>query len=387
MGTTEIILLIIGGLIFILSFLIPAGRKKGSTDETQISEEKIREMIDKEVQEAKIQISDIVDETITYSMEKTERAMERISNEKIMAVNEYSDTVLDQIDKNHKEVVFLYDMLNDKHENLKTTVSEAVKTATEVRQTVRDAEITAKEAEQKAIGAEEKAKDAEEKVREAQENVMVAVAQVQAATENQMVVQEEKTQEEYEPSENLKLDDDFVPIQPERVMLIPDYVAEYEAAEEIQQITENSMPESLQKAAMLNENELAELLGATVTAVMEEAAMSAETFQADVLQTEIQQAEKLDVENEMEADMHETDISEADIPETDALEADEVIETVDKVGNVDLSLSSSANKGNRNNNERILELHKAGKSNMAIAKDLGLGIGEVKLVIDLFEGI
>ena len=45
------------------------------------------------------------------------------------------------------------------------------------------------------------------------------------------------------------------------------------------------------------------------------------------------------------------------------------------------------NKENQNNNERILELHNAGKSNMAIAKELGLGIGEVKLVIDLFEGI
>ena len=39
-----------------------------------------------------------------------------------------------------------------------------------------------------------------------------------------------------------------------------------------------------------------------------------------------------------------------------------------------------------NNNEQILMLHKAGKSNMAIARELGLGIGEVKLVIDLFEG-
>ena len=39
-----------------------------------------------------------------------------------------------------------------------------------------------------------------------------------------------------------------------------------------------------------------------------------------------------------------------------------------------------------NSNDQILELHKAGKSNMAIARELGLGIGEVKLVIDLFEG-
>ena len=45
------------------------------------------------------------------------------------------------------------------------------------------------------------------------------------------------------------------------------------------------------------------------------------------------------------------------------------------------------NENTRNSNDRIRELHKAGKSNMAIAKELGLGIGEVKLVIDLFEGL
>ena len=39
-----------------------------------------------------------------------------------------------------------------------------------------------------------------------------------------------------------------------------------------------------------------------------------------------------------------------------------------------------------NSNEQILKLHREGKSNMAIAKELGLGIGEVKIVIDLFEG-
>ncbi len=40
---------------------------------------------------------------------------------------------------------------------------------------------------------------------------------------------------------------------------------------------------------------------------------------------------------------------------------------------------------NYNNNERILRLHKLGKSKTAIARELGLGVGEVKLVIDLFE--
>ena len=40
----------------------------------------------------------------------------------------------------------------------------------------------------------------------------------------------------------------------------------------------------------------------------------------------------------------------------------------------------------RNKNEMILKLHREGKSNVEVARELGLGMGEVKLVIDLFEG-
>ena len=45
------------------------------------------------------------------------------------------------------------------------------------------------------------------------------------------------------------------------------------------------------------------------------------------------------------------------------------------------------NNKSRNNNEKILSLHKEGMSDVAIARELGLGVGEVKLVIDLFKGM
>ena len=44
----------------------------------------------------------------------------------------------------------------------------------------------------------------------------------------------------------------------------------------------------------------------------------------------------------------------------------------------------SDNDGRKNSNEMIRKLHSEGKSNMQIARELGLGVGEVKLVIDLF---
>ena len=36
--------------------------------------------------------------------------------------------------------------------------------------------------------------------------------------------------------------------------------------------------------------------------------------------------------------------------------------------------------------EVILEMHKSGLSILEIAKHLGLGVGEIKLVVDLYQG-
>ena len=276
MNITELILLIFGGIVFTVSFFLPSGGKKEKDGISKADEEEIKEIIGREVEEAKTQISDIVDETITYSMEKTERSMERLTNEKIMAVNEYSDTVLEQINKNHKEAVFLYDMLNDKHENLKSTVSEAVKTASEVKQTVKDAEVTAREAKEQAV--------------EIKEQIPAPVPEKE-----------------------------FVPIQAPRV-----------------EVTDGSATAEIEKEPEKPKKKTARKVKA------EDPALKAEAVDS---------------------------------------------EKTEKASKVDLSMAAPGKTGGRNSNERILELHKAGKSNMAIAKELGLGIGEVKLVIDLFEGI
>ena len=130
MGTLEIILLIAGGIIFVLSFFIPTGKGADAGTKEMVKKE-VKTVVAREMDEVKERIEDIVDETVDYAVEKTERSLERVSNEKIMAVNEYSDTVLEDINKNHQEVMFLYDMLNDKHENIKSTVSKIEKTVKE----------------------------------------------------------------------------------------------------------------------------------------------------------------------------------------------------------------------------------------------------------------
>ena len=128
MDIMEIVLLIAGGIIFILSFFIP-DKKDARTG--NLREEEIRDLVNRELESMRNHVDEVVEEAVTYAVEKTERSLERLSNEKIMAVNEYSDTVLTQIHKNHEETMFLYDMLNNKHENLKNTMSEVTRTVKE----------------------------------------------------------------------------------------------------------------------------------------------------------------------------------------------------------------------------------------------------------------
>lgn len=124
MGLTEILLIILGILAFIGSFIIPGTMEKDSLKEIKRIEENVKDLVQKEVNQASLHIEEKMDETISAASDKAERYMERLSNEKIMAIQEYSDTVLSQINRNHEEAVFLYDMLNNKHVQVKNTIAD-----------------------------------------------------------------------------------------------------------------------------------------------------------------------------------------------------------------------------------------------------------------------
>ena len=69
------------------------------------------------------------DEEIEHKQEEkiedTSEKLSTLSNEKIMGISEYSDQVIDKIEKNHAEVVFLYDMLNEKQAEIQKLIHEA----------------------------------------------------------------------------------------------------------------------------------------------------------------------------------------------------------------------------------------------------------------------
>lgn len=141
----EITLLILGAIIFAASFIIPEMKKEPSKEQQKLSEAEIKKVIDREMEHVRDRVDEVVDETIDYTMEKTERSLSKISNEKIIAVNEYSDTVLAEINKSHKEVMFLYDMLNDKQTDLKNAVRKAEATKEEAVAAAAEAAIPIQE--------------------------------------------------------------------------------------------------------------------------------------------------------------------------------------------------------------------------------------------------
>lgn len=237
MEILQVIVLILGALLFTVSFFIPD--KQADSGKIKEKEERIfNELMEKELPNIRKKIDEATEEGLEHAKENSRRQMERLTNEKMMAINEYSDTVMAEIHKNHEEAVFLYDMLNNKHAQVKNTAAELSQVVKQSKQVKSVAKTTKKE---------------------------------------------EKNET---PS--------FEAMPVKAVETIPP----------VEEKTDNKTTDSLPKEEAVN--------------------------------------------------------------------------------NVEIMFATEGNE--ENSNDRILELHKAGKSNMAIARELGLGIGEVKLVIDLFKG-
>lgn len=123
MSTIEIVLLVIGIVMMIASFFITEKLSNQDLDKiAELSTEEMKRILERSLTDAQVKVDNMVDQVIDHSIEKSmevvERALDKETNEKMRAITEYSDTVLESIHKTHNEVMFLYSMLNDKHSEL-----------------------------------------------------------------------------------------------------------------------------------------------------------------------------------------------------------------------------------------------------------------------------
>ena len=125
MGPIEIIMLLCGIAFLILSFFV--GNEKMSqhpvTDADLFSAEKIEGL--------KKDLENSLTETADELIEDAKNKLASASNETIISIDDFSKQTLERITHNHEEVVFMYNMLQNKEEELKKSTEEFQKSLDE----------------------------------------------------------------------------------------------------------------------------------------------------------------------------------------------------------------------------------------------------------------
>lgn len=315
--TISVIIMIIIGLIFIfasyfISEKLTKKEENRNLDLMIIDED--YEFSERELNIIKNKIEDIIAEHARTILYETDDSLSNMSNEKTMALGDYAVAVCEEIEKNHKEVMFLYSMLDDKQKEIMVTVKQVDQAKKELDETNRELERTKKELFEIKKEIEEKISKLTKKTINSSEYISEPIEKKTAI--EQLSALSKKNKEE---SSSLK-------------------VKKEERVEDV--ATENIEATSQEK-------------------------------QDDLKEQSVEKEQKQIVDNKNE------DLS---------IDLDEVFAELDQEEiNFDEVLEEEF-KENENLNDIILELYKNGNSIIDIAKQLGLGVGEVKLVIDLYQG-
>ncbi len=122
MSATVIVLIIIGLIFIFVSFMISEKLSEDQEDKEGVI--KIPEELSEE-QKEKIDklIRDYMDSQTEDRLTEIETRLSEIVNQKTLALGDYAVTVNEEIERNHKEVVFLYDMLSEKQKEIMTSVN------------------------------------------------------------------------------------------------------------------------------------------------------------------------------------------------------------------------------------------------------------------------
>ena len=130
----EIILIIIGVAFIGASFYVTERLSQQDLDQISLmSEADLKKISEKQLKDLKDKVEHAIEDIIDESLVVTQRGLEKETNNKIMAVSEYSDTVLENINKSHNEITFLYSMLNEKQAETAQLVGDLQKLTKQIR--------------------------------------------------------------------------------------------------------------------------------------------------------------------------------------------------------------------------------------------------------------
>lgn len=281
--TVSVGIMIIIGIIFIfVSFFVSERLTKRENDISMacFKLDEDYEFSERELNIIKRKIEDVIVNQAKDILYETNESLSSMANEKTMALGDYAVAVCDEIEKNHKEVMFLYSMLDDKQKEIMDTVKKVDDVNYEVKKLFSE--------------MQEKQSDISESRESGKKTGIDQLTSLKQMKES--ILQEEKTVKSPEDT----------------------YKNKKKAKK-----SNNQSKKTEEKEKVISWEE------------------------KDIILTEENKSVNSD----------------------DKL--DRVMEEAEE---------------NENSNDIILELYQNGESIIEIAKQLGLGVGEVKLVIDLYRG-
>lgn len=318
MTTLEITLILVGIVFLIGSFMVKDKLSKNDLDKiADMSAEELKVITEKEIKNAESAIDGMLDEHIASKTDETKRNLEKETNSKILAINEYSDTVLDSINKSHNEIMFLYSMLNDKHEELTRLSGNIEKITAQAKKTFESVEAS------KINNLSNKT------VLNAKPVVNVApVSNRQAVTESRGIAS----------SDIVTGTKNTASVKKQNVS------------------AQNMMSQHAAAQNIMSQNTVVRNTAVPNTVVPN---MAAQNAVAQNVAVSNMTAQNMAASNTA---MQSRNLSDTDVQSGRVYDISEI-----------------------NHNPQILRLYKSGKNIVEIAKELGLGKGEVKLVIDLYN--
>lgn len=194
MTAIEIVLIVIGVIMMVASFFVMEKlSNKEVSKMAELSTEEIERIMERSMKDAEQKISDrideVIEETIAQSKEEVECALDKETNEKIKAISEYSDTVLESINKTHNEVMFLYSMLNDKHSELTTYAGKMAQLAIHLEELQENIEQTIEKSQEFLEQPLQKSEPSEETAKIIEEIEEKTEQQVQEKNRKQQILQ------------------------------------------------------------------------------------------------------------------------------------------------------------------------------------------------------
>ena len=323
MTTLEITLILVGIVFLIGSFMVKDKLSKNDLDKiADMSAEELKVITEKEIKNAELAIDGMLDEHIASKTDETKRNLEKETNSKIMAINEYSDTVLDSINKSHNEIMFLYSMLNDKHEELTRLSGNIEKITAQAKKTFESVEASKINnlSNKTVLNAKPVVNAAPVSNRQAvTESRGIASSDIVTGTKNTASVKTQNVSAQNMMSQHVAAQNIMSQNTVVRNTAVPNTVVPNMAAQ-------NAVAQNVAVSNVAVSNMTAQNMTASNTA------------------------------------MQSRNLSDTDVQSGRVYDISEI-----------------------NHNPQILRLYKSGKNIVEIAKELGLGKGEVKLVIDLYN--